>query len=175
MGAEMNAWTPYEYRNLGTDLSNWLQARFIAPIINIDGGWEYWVQIDFPCWLDSTTGKQFDFRREVAGLYPADPSARADWLINATSDERQAASPVTAVEIKAQTKSYVTSKLLRDVAADVTKLQTLQGRNVNGAAIETRIMLVAICDQSAQQPLVDKGFVRLTHGNDFSFYAGYNL
>ncbi len=129
------------------------------PILNLEGGWEYWVQIDFPPWLDITYNVQFDYRREVTGVLPG--GGRLDWLINSQG----VGGVLTAIEIKAQTHRYLTAAFVADVRADVAKLQTL-GAGYN------RIMLAAVCDANAATILTQQdGFAPLVHfaGNAAAF------
>jgi hypothetical protein len=129
------------------DLQNWIGARFLAPILNIEGGWEYWIQIDFPCWLDVSFGVQFDFRREVAGVATG---GRLDWLINSQG----VGGARTAVEIKAQTHKYLTATFLADIQRDINKLQTVGGGT-------NRLMLAAACDDAAATALTTQQFLNL--------------
>ena len=63
-----------------------MDQRFLEPIADIEGGWEYWIQIDFPAWLDAYYVKQYDFRREVGGIMP---KARIDWVLNNQQEPAQ--------------------------------------------------------------------------------------
>lgn len=145
---------PYDLNRLSSDLQDWIQARFIAPIVNIEGGWEYWIQIDFPCWLDVSFGVQFDFRREVSGI----ATGRLDWLINDAGGTR------TAVEIKAQTHKYLTAKFLADVQGDIVKLGTVANAN--------KLMLAVAVDNAAATALRTAGYLDLFHlpGNLGAFF-----
>ncbi len=134
---------PYDFNGLGPDIQNWMMSRFLEPILYIEGGWEYWIQIDFPAWLDNYHATQFDFRREVTGVLA---NARLDWLANSQGDEGQQ----TAVEIKAQTHKYQTAPFIRDVLADVRKLS---GLNQN----YEKIMLAAVIDRDTVTALMRRG------------------
>lgn len=137
----------YDFNRIAADIEAWIGERLLEPILYFEGGWEYWVQIDFPAYLDVTHHAQFDFRREVAGILPG---ARLDWLINS---QVQPQNPI-AVEIKAQTHKYRTADFLRDVQADVDKLQNLP------AQYAARMLAVAV-DPNAVAQLVERGFVAL--------------
>lgn len=124
---------PYDiFNSFQTDLQKWMKDRFLAPILNIEGGWEYWLQIDFPAWLDVNYNTQYDFRREVSGVVGG---GRLDWLLNS----QVAGSIPTAVEIKAQTHKYLNTRFKSDVKADVDKLSTLGDQY-------KKIMLAAVID-----------------------------
>ncbi|MEL7533413.1 MAG: hypothetical protein AAFN10_19020 [Bacteroidota bacterium] len=132
--------TPYVIQDFNKDLQGWITNRFLPTIPDVEGGWEYWIQIDFIAFIDAIYKIQFDFRREV----PID-GGRLDWLINSNTQD---AVPY-AVEIKAQTPKYLAAKLLKDVADDIKKLESLGPKY-------RRIMLVAIIDQDTQEQLVAK-------------------
>ncbi len=144
----------YNLTNLPTNLQGWMNTRFLEPILDIEGGWEYWMQIDFPAWLDSSTGQQWDFRREV----PVG-NVRLDWAINTTGLGQK-----TGVNLKAQTPKYLTNKFLADVAIDVQKLQTLP----NGY---NQLMIAAAVDNAAINTLTQtNGFVPMfQYNNEISF------
>ncbi|MEQ6890451.1 hypothetical protein ABE957_17390 [Halomonas sp. CS7] len=149
----------YDFSALSTDLQDWMARRFLEPIVNIEGGWEYWVQIDFPAWLDVNNATQYDFRREVTGVIQ---NARLDWLVNS----QVPGGHVTAVEIKAQTHKYVNSRFLADVLSDVQKLSGL-GRNYN------KLMLAAVIDPAVEETLTGQhGFVPVAqYGGTVRFLA----
>lgn len=144
---------PYILANLPADFGRWLAARFLKPILNVEGGWEYWIQIDFPSWLDAMTGRTFDFRREYT-----EGDVRLDWIVNATLGTN-----VTAINIKAQTHKYQTTRLLADVDKDVAKLRQLVGNTV------ARKMIVAVVDKSAYDALAGNGYVQIYRAPDDSF------
>lgn len=121
------------FTSFKTDLDQWMKARFLEPILSIEGGWEYWLQIDFPAWLDVTKQNQYDFRREVSGVVEG---SRLDWLLNS----QVTGSTPTAVEIKAQTHKYLNTTFISNVKTDVDKLSTL-GDKYN------KLMLAAVIDQ----------------------------
>jgi hypothetical protein len=73
----------YNLDQLPINLNGWMNSRFLKPILNIEGGWEYWMQIDFLAWLDTSTGLQWDFRREVI-----ENNVRLDWAVNTNSWRR---------------------------------------------------------------------------------------
>lgn len=133
---------PYDFNSLPTDIQNWMGARFLNPILDIEGGWEYWVQIDFPAWLDVTKNAQYDFRREVRNVLQ---KGRLDWLVNSQGFGGQQ----TAVEIKAQTHKYQNSVFLKDVLKDIAKISTLgQGY--------TKLMLAAVIDPTIYDVLTQQ-------------------
>lgn len=143
----------YDFNSLATDLQDWMTNRFLEPILNIEGGWEYWVQIDFPVWLDVNNTTQYDFRREVMGVIQ---NARLDWLVNSQVNGGK----VTAVEIKAQTHKYVNNRFIPDVLSDVQKLSGL-GQNY------TKLMLAAVIDPVADSTLTEQhGFVPVAQYRD---------
>lgn len=135
-------------QNLGGDVYNWLGARLLEPILYIEGGWEYWLQIDFPAWLDVSTGQQYDFRRE----YTIE-NVRLDWMVNETVGGN-----VFAVNLKAQTTKYVTSKLVSDVKKDIAKLEQVKWQRPTLNCLE----VVAVIDPAAEHELTNLGFVRRT-------------
>ena len=130
----------YDFNSFATDLQNWMTNRFLSPILNIEGGWEYWIQIDFPAWLDVNYTTQYDFRREVTGVLPS--GGRLDWLVNSQGY----GGVLTAVEIKAQTHKYVNNRFISDVLGDVQKLKVLS-QNYN------KIMLAAVIDPNVYNVL----------------------
>jgi hypothetical protein len=144
---------PYDIANLPRDTASWLKVRFLAPILNVEGGWEYWIQIDFPCWLDTRGADPFDFRRE----YTLD-HVRLDWIINATFGAN-----MVAVNIKAQSHKYQTDRLLKDVTADVAKLKSIRDKNI------ARKMIVAVVDRAAEKALSEDGFKTIYDAPDHSF------
>lgn len=107
-------------QDLPTAIPNWMHTRFLKEILDLVGGWEHWIQIDLPAWLDNTSGHQYDFQREatIHGF----GKKRFDWLINAQQDP-----PIipTVVEIKAQTPRYIDSVFISDVYRDFAKLSEL--------------------------------------------------
>lgn len=139
--------TAYDVNGLPANLNTWMNQRFLMPILNIEGGWEAWMQIDFPAWLDTTYNQQYDFRREVPFV---NPNGRVDWLINSAHP------PPTGVELKAQTHKYLTSTLLVDVAADVNKLTQWKA----SGQITYALSIVAAIDPNAVQQLSQRGFVQ---------------
>lgn len=147
----------YDVNKLGSNLKTWMGQRFLDPILNVEGGWEYWIQIDFPAWLDVYNNQQYDFRREVAGVVAG---GRLDWLINSQiSGKKQ-----TAVEIKAQTPKYDSKKFLSDVETDLNKLSTLGGAY-------RKIMLTAVTDGALKSELITRhDFVEMfTYGSSVTF------
>ena len=142
---ELNGVQTYNFENFSRDLSAWLRNRLLKPILYVEGGWEYWVQIDFPAWIDIRDNVQYDFRREVSGILP---NGRLDWLVNQNS------SSPTAIEIKAQTHKYPNSKFVTDVMNDVAKLSTLPSTYQKG-------VLAAVIDAGAYNSLIQKGFKEL--------------
>lgn len=132
----------YDFDKLAHDLDRWMTSRFLPPILDIEGGWEYWVQIDFPAWLDVSDHVQYDFRREVGGVLP---SGRLDWLVNSQGVGGQ----LTAVEIKAQTHKYLNQRFIADALADVHKLAALGG-NYNALMLAAAID-PAVVDQLTQR------------------------
>lgn len=145
--------TIYNFDSLMNDLGTWLDERLLEPILNIEGGWEYWIQIDFPAWLDTHYQTQYDFRREVTGILQ---NGRIDWLVNSQQDPPH---PPTAVEIKAQTHKYLQNTFVTDVATDVNKLATL-GANYN------KVMLVATIDGPTYDSLIGQNFTELGRYQD---------
>ena len=136
---------PYLFESQFTDdLSQWMEARFLVPILDQEWGWEYWIQIDFLAWIDSVNRIQYDFRREVSRIIEG---TRLDWLINSNSP---AYTPI-AVQIKAQTPKYVNSKFIADVKKDIANLQKLPGKN-------NKAMLAAVVDGGAETALISLGF-----------------
>jgi hypothetical protein len=144
---------PYDIAHLAKDMKDWLAARFMAPILYVEGGWEYWIQIDFPCWLDTGVAEPYDFRRE----YAVD-GVRLDWIVNATAGKK-----IVAVNIKAQSHKYLTSKLLADVNSDIVKLKSIKDKSI------ARKMIVAVVDQNAEQALLQEGFKKIYDAPDNSF------
>jgi hypothetical protein len=133
---------PYDIERMPADLRAWMDARFLTPILNIEGGWENWMQIDFPTWLDAQTGRQLDIRREQ----PLErPGGRVDWLINGT----------VGVELKAQTHKTTRGRFLEGVREDVNKLSRWTDRG----ELETGIALAAAIDEHTRQALANGGFV----------------
>lgn len=128
-------------------LARWFPARMLEPILSVEGGWEYWIQIDFPAWLDVDTGQQYDVRREQ----PGPDGTRIDWVFNGISG----GGPLTACELKAQSRTYTASSFTRAVAVDVAKLQLLS------APYQQRLMIAAVIDQAAYDGLIGDGFVDL--------------
>lgn len=106
-------------------------SKILNPILNIEGSWEYWIQIDFPAWLDQYLAQQYDFRREVYGIIPG----RIDWLINSIA----VGGTLTAVELKWQTHKYISSTFVGDIVDDITKLRALP-------PTYNRIVLAAVID-----------------------------
>ncbi|MCP5095869.1 MAG: hypothetical protein GY943_09975 [Chloroflexi bacterium] len=149
----------YHFDTFPTDLQNWITNRFLEPILNIEGGWEYWIQIDFPAWIDVHYNTQYDFRREVSGVLPG---SRLDWLVNSQVGGEQP----TAVEIKAQTHKYLNNRFISDVLADVQKLSGLGGNY-------KKIMLAAVTDPTVYNTLTGQhGFVPIAqYGNIVSLLA----
>ncbi|OON67518.1 hypothetical protein B0919_16945 [Hymenobacter sp. CRA2] len=70
----------YHVDALATDIEKRMKTRFLSPILDIEGGWEYWIQIDFPVYLDVFHSTQYDFRREVAHMFGY--GGRLDWVLN---------------------------------------------------------------------------------------------
>ncbi len=104
---------PYNFlKKFQTDLHGWFKERFLYPILDIEGGWEYWVQIDFPAYIDVSHNCQYNFRREISynGI-------RVDWLING-----ETRNPI-AVELKCQTHKYLNRNFLSDVQKDIESLK----------------------------------------------------
>lgn len=134
---------PYNLLELGTHLEAWKQMRLLAPVLSIEGGWESWLQVDFPVWLDVAFATQYDFRREVQ-----EQGKRLDWIINSTTGR-------AAVEIKAQTHKFPNSAFLAAVQGDVGKLAQLAG-------FDHKLMLAAVIDDGLKDTLVHEGFVVLT-------------
>lgn len=133
--------------SFGKDLSKWMTQRFQLPILSIEGGWEYWIQIDFPAWLDLNYSTQFDFRREFR--YP-DQNYRVDWLVNS-----QVSGPSrTYVEIKAQTHKYPNKNFILDVQKDYEKLAKLDKKIA-------KITLAAVIDQGAFEGLERNKFKQI--------------
>jgi hypothetical protein len=132
----------YNLDQLPINLNGWMNSRFLKPILNIEGGWEYWMQIDFPAWLDTSTGLQWDFRREVV-----ENNVRLDWAVNTNS-----MAPRTAINLKCQTPKYLKSRFLSDVADDVTKLRSV------GSTYATKLMIAATVDGDTRDQLVTNGF-----------------
>lgn len=154
----------YNLDALKGDLENWMMNRFLEPILYIEGGWEYWIQIDFPAWLDVEKTTQYDFRREVMGVLQ---NARLDWLLNSQVNQTQPIpiKPI-AVEIKAQTHKYLTSRFIQDVLGDVQKLSNL-GENY------TKLMLVAVIDNSSSDELIyNHNFKPITQYRDIVSFLG---
>jgi hypothetical protein len=143
----------YDFNLFPNDLQNWMMTRFLDPILSIEGGWEYWIQIDFPAWLDVNYNTQYDFRREVTGILP---SGRLDWLVNSQGFGGQ----LTAVEIKAQTHKYQNTPFVQDVLKDIEKLSALD-------LSYTKIMLAAVIDNGAYSILTTQyGFAPIAQYND---------
>lgn len=130
-----------------TDLQSGMEKRFLKQILNLEGGWEYWIQIDFPAWLDDRYQTQYDFRREVQ---LDNTNLRLDWLINSNFGDYM---PV-AVEIKAQTHKYETNNFIRDVKVDITKLDQLSVQYY-------KLMLAAVIDGPTEEKLIDLQFKRI--------------
>ncbi|WP_435103597.1 hypothetical protein [Arhodomonas sp. AD133] len=130
---------PYDITRLPSDLPAWLSDRLLEPILYVEGGWEYWLQIDFPSWLDVKSGMQYDFRREVTV-----GSVRLDWLINDNSFNAEH----WAVELKAQTHKYPMDRFVRAVKADLDKLSRL-----DRGAFEP-LMVAAAIDETTYDALV---------------------
>ncbi|HEX2207616.1 MAG TPA: hypothetical protein VHG93_08020 [Longimicrobium sp.] len=144
---------PYDLDLLRHDLAAWMEARFLEPIAYVEGGWEYWIQIDFVAWLDNEKHTVYDFRREI----PAQ-GGRLDWVINSGYPES-----LTAIEIKAQTPKYKTDAFVADVWADVVWLAGLDGFAHRG-------MLAAAVDAKAAELLEGLGFQRIVLVNNAALY-----
>ena len=134
-------------KSFGNDLSVWMEHRFQLPILSIEGGWEYWIQIDFPAWLDLYYSKQFDFRREFP--YP-NQNYRVDWLVNS----EVVGPPRTYVEIKAQTHKYPNKKFISDVQKDYEKLKKLDKKIA-------KITLAVVIDKGAFEGLKKDKFEQI--------------
>lgn len=149
----------YDLNSISTDLQNWMTNRFLDPILDIEGGWEYWIQIDFPAWLDVNHSTQYDFRREVTGILQR---GRLDWLVNSQGFGGH----LTAVEIKAQTHKYANNRFIPNVLEDVQKLSGLD-QNYK------KIMLAAVIDSVADDTLTaQQGFVPIAqYSNTVKFLA----
>lgn len=150
----------YDLNNLPNDLNTWMMNRFLEPILYIEGGWQYWIQIDFPAWLDVNNPIQYDFRREVAP--PELPNIRLDWLLNSQIQNQKA----TAVEIKAQTHKYSNQKFITDVNSDVQKL------NNNALAAYHKLVLAVVIAPEARDILIQQPnnfFEIVNHNNQVSF------
>lgn len=148
--------TPYDPNRLGTDIPMWMHNRFLQPILSIEGGWEYWLQIDFPAWLDNTYGVQYDFRREVV---MRNPLGRIDWLINATLPGGHS----EGVQLKAQTHKYLSNAFVTDVLEDYRKVDQWQ----RGGEISRGAILAAAIDPGAVDQLVrHHGFMILSQYRD---------
>lgn len=142
--------SPYNIDDLPKNLTAWLYARLLQPILSIEGGWEYWFQIDFPAWMDTQYKTQYDFRREVTL-----PGVRLDWLINSNSMGQV---PV-AVEIKAQTHKYKNDVFEKDVLDDIEKLKGLKGNYI-------KLMLAAVIDDKMKNRLIQLGFTFIATDKD---------
>lgn len=143
---------PYDIDDFPKNLTDWLYARLLKPILFIEGGWEYWFQIDFPAWVDIKYNVQFDFRREVTM-----PGVRLDWLINSNTMGKV---PV-AVEIKAQTHKYKNDVFEKDVLEDIDKLKQLKGNY-------KKMMLAAVIDEKMKNRLIQFGFTFIATDRDHS-------
>lgn len=121
------------------NLKDWINNRFFEQIPFVEGGWEYWIQIDFVAWIDKKSGQQFDFRREVML-----PGIRVDWFVNSNSKDIEI-NP-TAIEIKAQTPKYLKDRFIADVQKDIEKLKMLPDKY-------SKIMLAAVIDKSTAEAL----------------------
>ncbi|HMS98175.1 MAG TPA: hypothetical protein PKA12_05490 [Saprospiraceae bacterium] len=141
---------PYNIDDLPKNLTAWLYARLLQPILYIEGGWEYWFQIDFPAWMDVVDKTQYDFRREVIL-----PGVRLDWLINSNSIGQI---PV-AVEIKAQTHKYKNDVFEKDVMEDIEKLKGLKGKY-------EKMMIAAVIDEKMKKRLIELGFTFIATDRD---------
>jgi hypothetical protein len=140
---------------LSRDLQTWMNDRFLSPILALNGGWEYWIQIDFPAYLDIMYSEQFDFQREIRV-----GNQRIDWIINSNIQD----ATNIAIEIKAQTKNYLTRDFMQAVQIDMNKLANLDGNY-------RRFMLCAIIDESAKESLESLEFQHLfTFGDGSGAY-----
>jgi len=136
----------YDFNRLGADMDRWMNQRFMDPIAYQNYGWEYWIQIDFIAWLDQSYGAQFDFQREIPW-----GGSRLDWLANQNSP----GTPLTGLEIKAQTIKAKASDFVASVDSDVAKLQAMAG-------LAQKMMIVGVVSPEVQQALNARGFVPLT-------------
>lgn len=128
----MNSYNP---AHLATDLATWMKARFQPATSAVEGGWEYWIQIDFMSWLN--TQAVLDVRREVQI-----GASRADLFLNYGTGIGVAplpAFPQCWVEIKAQGAKYPNDTFVADVQADIDKMAA-------GGAGCKQYMLVALSD-----------------------------
>ena len=109
----------YKFMLLGQDLKLWMNLRMYPVIPYIEGGWEKWMQVDFPAYLDDRDGVQYEFRRE----YNIDNEFYLDWLVN-ESDNNDS----IAIELKCQSaKNFKNNKKFAEaVQNDIKKLQELQ-------------------------------------------------
>ena len=129
--------------NFNDDLQEWMEHRFLNPILIQGDGWESWIQIDFPAYLDTRDEKRYDIRPG----YPITEQNHLAWLINSRIDGQP-----SAIEIKAQTYKTPTDIFLQAVKNDVKVLKTLGGQ---------RIMLCAVADPGAAEKLEQQGFERI--------------
>jgi|GEM_PF-5390651 len=142
----MNSYNP---AHLPNDLNVWLQSRYMSTISAVEGGWEYWMQIDFMAWLNTRQKDPYDVRREV----PMGPY-RADLFLNRGPDGEEPALrvfPPCWVEIKAQGAKYLNEKFKVDVQADIDKMA--------GAGVPCeQYMLVALSDGNlTRDPMFARG------------------
>lgn len=131
----------YDATKLVDDLKAWMGQRFQPPILTVEGGWEYWMQIDFPAWLDVSRKQQFDVRREIS----LPTMRRLDWVFNSTLSGLQP----WAVELKAQTSKYPSAQFVTNALADVAKLATL-----DAAKYPKRLSIAVTCDDNSYGELV---------------------
>lgn len=125
----------YNPERLIFDLASWLPIRYQSSTSAVEGGWEYWIQIDFMSWLNLRG--LFDVRREVTLN-----GSRADLFLNLGAGigvPPLPRFPPAWVEIKAQGAKYLNDRFKLDVQADIAKMA--------GAGVPCeQYMLVALSD-----------------------------
>lgn len=145
---------PYDFfAHFTNDLQQWFAARFLPAILNFEGGWEYWMQIDFPAWLDGRDGVQYDFRREISAY-----GSRVDWLINSNSTNQV----LVAVELKNQTAKTPNGTFVANIKGDIESLAKWPDTYV-------KLSIVAAVDRAVVSDLYGMDYQLIASPNNVFF------
>ena len=107
--------------NLSNDLKNWTLLRMYPQIPLSMGGWESWMQIDFPAYLLSQSPHIDVVREQKYGM----DQQRVDWKFNGSFNVTKQA----AVEIKVQSKQTLQdTQFKQQVVNDLVKLDRYRER-----------------------------------------------
>lgn len=150
--------TSFNPDDLYRTLNAWLNSRYLRTISAVEGGWEYWIQIDYMSWLN--LHNTYDVRREV----PIG-GARADLFLNFGAGigvPPPQPFPPCWIEIKAQGAKYLNEAFKKAVQADIDKMAAL------GAGC-WQYMLVALSDAGLiTDPMFSEanGYIPVWQDND---------